>query len=199
MLPVCPSCIAQFRRCDAGWEKRELAAGTATGFSLFWYEGPLRQAVLQMKVQGEFQLARQLSSILAESVRSLPMDDAPLVLPVPRFGRQDPGHHFPCIASAAVSRELHGEWTTALVQKVRRTQLQTKVSDTARLTNVADAFAVPAEVRQRLCKRTIIIVDDVLTSGATICAMQEAVLEAGPNQCFYLTLARSRATIGLGF
>ena len=197
--PVCPSCMAQFQRCDAGWAQRDLAAGTATGFSLFWYEGPLRQAVLQMKVQGEFQLAQQLSSILAESIRSLPMDDDPLVLPVPRFGRQDPRHHFPCIASAAVSRELHGEWIPGLVQKVRRTQLQTKVSDAARLTNVAGAFSVPAEMRQRLHNRTVIIVDDVLTTGATICAMQEAVLEAGPNQCFYLTLARSRATIGSGF
>ena len=197
--PVCASCVAQFRRCDAGWAKRDLAAGSATGFSLFWYEGPLRQAVLQMKVEGEFQLAGQLSTILAESVGPLPTDDAPLVLPVPRFGHQDPRHHFPSIASEAVALKLHGDCAPGVVQKVRKTALQTKVPDAVRLTNVAGAFAVPLEMRERLRHRTVIIVDDVLTSGATICAVQEAVLEAGPNQCFYLTLARSRATIASGF
>ena len=199
LAPVCASCVAQFRRCDASWAKRDLAAGSATGFSLFWYEGLLRQAVLQMKVEGEFRLAEQLSTILADSVGALPMDDGPLVLPVPRFGHQDPRHHFPFIASEAVARKFHGDCAPGVVQKVRRTALQTKVPDAVRLTNVAGAFVVPVEMRQRLRHRTVIIMDDVLTSGATICAVQEAVLEAGPNQCFYLTLARSRATIGSGF
>ena len=136
---------------------------------------------------------------MAESVGPLPTDDAPLVLPVPRFGHQDPRHHFPSIASEAVALKLHGDCAPGVVQKVRKTTLQTKVPDAVRLTNVAGAFAVPLEMRERLRHRTVIIVDDVLTSGATICAVQEAVLEAGPNQCFYLTLARSRATIPSGF
>jgi predicted amidophosphoribosyltransferase len=42
-------------------------------------------------------------------------------------------------------------------------------------------------------------VDDVLTTGATVCAAVNTILQARPHQCLYLTLARSRATIRSGF
>lgn len=199
-LPICPACLAQFRRCDTQWTETELVAGRSSGFSAYWYEGTLRQAVLQMKVHGEFQLAKQLAARLASCMPPLPLTDHPIFIPIPGFGQTDNDvrHDFPRVASRVLAMALDGEDGAGLLKKIRRTPLQTQLSDPDRLTNVAGAFHLRSEAAQHLQGRTVVIVDDVLTTGATIGAATDVVLEARLHQCLYLTLARSRATIASG-
>ncbi|MCE5193266.1 hypothetical protein LLF88_04930 [bacterium] len=104
-------------------------------------------------------------------------------------------HDFPHVASRLLAAAFHGEDGAGLVAKIRRTPLQTQVSDPDRLTNVVGAFHLRSGAPERLQDRTVIIVDDVLTTGATISAATDAIQQARPHQCLYLTLARSRATI----
>jgi len=199
-LPICPECISAFRRCDDSLCESKLAAGTLSGFSAYWYEGRLRQAVLQMKVQGEYQLATQLASLLTALAASLELPRAPVFVPVPRFGDSVPAtsHQFPQVACRALAQTLGGEYGADLVRKTRRTPLQTQLGDVDRLTNVAGAFEVTESAAGSMRGRTVVIVDDVLTTGATIHAVTTSILRTRPNQCLYLTLARSRATIRAG-
>ncbi|MHB8106506.1 MAG: phosphoribosyltransferase family protein [Candidatus Cryosericum sp.] len=67
-----------------------------------------------------------------------------------------------------------------------------------RLKNVDGAFELVPAAGPQLCGRTVVIVDDVVTTGATVCAAANTILQARPHQCLYLTLARSRATIRSG-
>lgn len=200
-MPICPCCVSSFRPCDPGWSDSRLAAGSASGFSSYWYEGAVRQAILQMKVQGEYQLAEQLAEMLVSLARALPLQGRPMFIPIPRFGMQDERevHHFPHVACRALSVGCIGDCGFGLVVKSRRTPLQTRLSDKERLKNVDGAFELSPGAAGRLHGRTVIIVDDVLTTGATVCAAVNIVLQARPHQCLYLTLARSRATIRTGF
>lgn len=199
-LPICPECTSAFRTCDECWSESKLAAGVVSGFSAYWYEGRLRQAVLQMKVQGEYQLAGQLASLLVHAVASLQFPEASLFVPVPRFGEsaQITSHQFPQVACRALAQAFRGEYGGQLVQKRRRTPLQTQLTDEQRLTNVTGAFDVVESAATHMQGRTVVIVDDVLTTGATIRSVTTTLLRARPNQCLYLTLARSRATIRTG-
>ena len=198
--PVCPGCASSFRTCDPGWSDRRLTAGPASGFSAYWYEGTMRQAILQMKVQGEYQLAGQLADMLANLARSLLLGDRPIFVPVPRFGVRQQGdpRHFPQVACATLSATCNGDSGIGLLLKSLRTPLQTELSDTRRLKNVDGAFELSPGAPSKLHDRTVIIVDDVLTTGATVCAATGVILQARPHQCLYLTLARSRATIASG-
>jgi predicted amidophosphoribosyltransferase len=199
-LPICPECASAFRRCDQSLCESKLAAGTLSGFSAYWYEGRLRQAVLQMKVQGEYQLATQLAGFLTALAASLQLPRTSVFVPVPRFGDSAPAtsHQFPQLACRALAQALGGECGADLVHKTRRTPLQTQLADAQRLTNVAGAFDVIDDAARRMQGRTVVIVDDVLTTGATIHAVAASILKTRPNQCLYLTLARSRATIRAG-
>lgn len=196
-LPICPGCASLFRPCDQGWSDCHLAAGPALGFSGYWYEGTLRQAILQMKVQGEYQLAGQLSGILANLITTLPLGDRPIFVPIPRFGTRDQGdpRHFPHVACRILSARFNSDSGNDLLLKTRRTPLQTQLSDTQRLKNVDGVFEFSSDAADQLRGRTVVIVDDVLTTGATMCAATNIILQARPHQCLYLTLARSRATI----
>ena len=109
--PVCPGCASSFRTCDPGWSDRRLTAGPASGFSAYWYEGTMRQAILQMKVQGEYQLAGQLADMLANLARSLLLGDRPIFVPVPRFGVRQQGdpRHFPQVACGTLSASCNGD------------------------------------------------------------------------------------------
>lgn len=198
--PICTHCASSFRPCDAAWSDSHLASGNASGFSAYWYEGTLRQAILQMKVHGEYQLAGQLSGMLASIAPALPLGSRLVFVPVPRFGVQDRAdpHHFPHVASRVLATAFGGDFGGGLLLKTRRTLLQTQLSDTERLANVDGAFELSFGATDQLSTRTVVIVDDVLTTGATVRAAENAVLQARPHQCLYLTLARSRATIRSG-
>jgi len=199
-LPICPECASAFRRCDQCWSDSKLASGVACGFSAYWYEGRLRQAVLQMKVQGEYQLGGQLASLLVHVAASLQFPPASLFVPVPRFGEsaQVTSHRFPQVASRALAQAFEGEYGGQLLQKNRRTPLQTELTDEQRLANVAGAFCTAEDAAARMQGRSVVVVDDVLTTGSTIHAVTTTILKTCPNQCLYLTLARSRATIRAG-
>jgi predicted amidophosphoribosyltransferase len=199
-LPICPVCASSFRRCDEGWSESQLAAGAASGFSAYWYEGTLRQAVLQMKVQGEYQLATQLANVLAGVAESLQLPQLPLFVPVPRFGEpaQDSARQFPQVACKILTAAFGGDAGIDLLRKTRRTPLQTQLTDAQRLANVAGVFSVAEGAATAMRDRSVVIVDDVLTTGATVRAAETAILETRPHQCLYLTLARSRATIRTG-
>ena len=199
-LPICPGCASSFRPCDPGWSDSHLAAGHVSGFSAYWYEGTLRQAILQMKVQGEYRLAGQLSGMLASLAKSLPLGDRPVFVPIPRFGARGETEyrHFPHIAVNMLSKGFNGDSGSGLLLKTHRTPLQTQLSDIERLKNLDSVFELSPTAVDQLCGRTVVIVDDVLTTGATVCAAMNVILQACPHQCLYLTLARSRATIRSG-
>ncbi|MCX6085012.1 MAG: phosphoribosyltransferase family protein [Caldiserica bacterium] len=161
----------------------------------------MRQAILQMKVQGEYQLAGQLAGMLANLARSLSLRDRPVFVPVPRLGTRQQGdpRHFPSVACGTLAESCNGDSGVGLLLKTHPTPLQTQLSDTRRLKNVDGAFELSANAPGMLHDRTVIIVDDVLTTGATICAATSVILQARPHQCLYLTLALSRATMSSGF
>jgi ComF family protein len=77
----------------------------------------------------------------------------------------------------------------ALVRK-RSTGNQDGKTRDARFANLVDAFGVPKARDTRVCDREILLVDDVMTSGATFAAASEVLLAAGARSVSVLGLAR---------
>jgi ComF family protein len=163
----------------------------SAGASLGPYDGPLRVAVHELK----YRARRRVAGRLSETMLGLPrvrrlLAGADAIVPVPLHPRRKRKRGFN--QSELLARELgdRAGIRTAAGALVRRkdTPPQTGLSAAARRANVRGAFA--ARHVSQVSGRTVVLVDDVLTTGATASACARALLAAGAREVRLLTVAR---------
>jgi ComF family protein len=170
------------RRCDA----EEFTAVRACGL----YEGALRASVLGLK-RDPFMPPR-LAEMLREAARRAPLDSARLVVPVPLHParERERGFNQATLLASAVAKGVGlplDSWSVARVAHSERHRAG--MDARARRESVEGAFAV---TRSRLVRdESILLVDDVFTTGATASACARALLDAGARAVFVLTAARA--------
>jgi len=154
-----------------------------------------------LKFAGEERLGERLGELLAPTWDSLPQTgelDTPLIVPVPLHPsrRRERGFNQSELLAAglvrALARQRGGaapQIAKACLRRKRVTPPQTGLSVAARRENPRGAFEVvkPDAVQGRM----IVLVDDVMTTGATLSACARALKRAGAVQVMGLTLARA--------
>ena len=99
--------------------------------------------------------------------------------------------------SALLAAELSKKWSvpvwTDVVERVRPTRTQTELTPGERLSNVAGAFRVRESAARKLRGAHVMIVDDVVTTGATLGACAAALFEGGARIISYVTFGRAAA------
>ena len=158
------------------------------------YEGALRDLIQRFKYDGFRPLARPLGKCLAEAVGRLGEDGWDLVVPVPLHSRRqrERGFNQAELLAARLSRLCGIPLGTKDCVRVRETRPQTGLRAAERRKNVAGAFHVPNP--RRIRSRRVLLVDDVLTTGATADACARALLLAGAKAVWVATLARAHPT-----
>jgi ComF family protein len=187
--PRCPLCWQPERRgemCGRCAQARPAFEGTRT---LYVYQGPVREAVHALKYNHLSALARPMGEIMAAylEAEALPVD---LVMPVPLFGRRQRmrGYNQSALLGREVARLRGLPLTEGGLARRRDTAPQARSVDAeARRRNVADAFAAD---RQRVEGRRVLLIDDVMTTGATLDACAQALRRAGAASVWALTFAR---------
>jgi ComF family protein len=163
----------------------------AAGASLGPFEGALRLLVHELKYRGRRRLAVRLAGLLlAEStVRRVLTAGADLV-PVPLHPRRrrERGFNQAELLALALARGSGLEVGAGLLVRRRDTSPQAGLSAASRRRNVTGAFA--ARHRPRLVGRTLVLVDDVITTGATAAACARVLKQAGAAEVRLVTVAR---------
>jgi predicted amidophosphoribosyltransferase len=182
----CPRCAARLRRgtsCPAGCSTWPLDRVRAAGP----YVGALREGIHALKYRGVRGVAAPLAHLAATALGATPAGS--LVVGVPphprRLGQRWLDHAG--LLAAGVARYLGAEHSASAVTRSRFTRPQVGLGLAERRTNLAGAFTASGAV----AGRHVIVVDDVLTSGATACAVADAVLAAGARSVSACVVARA--------
>ncbi len=172
--------------CRACASTAERFGGTEPCLAPFTYGGAVATAIARLKYAQRPDLAPRLGEVVAAHVRHVVVD---LVVPVPIHPRRLVARGFDqaSLLAAPVARGLRRPREPRLLRRTVDTPAQVGRSREARLENVAGAFAcrAPARVRGRI----VLLVDDVVTTGATMAACTDALLRAGAARVFTAAVA----------
>jgi len=146
-------------------------------FAWGYHQDPLRKAVHKLKYRGDLAQGDALSAHLLEVIwrAGLEME---LVIPVP-LGRQrerQRGYNQAGLLARPLAAALGLPYRPKAISRVRETASQVGQSLEARRENVADAFFARPE---HVSGKRVLLVDDVLTTGATLDAAAKALKQAG--------------------
>ncbi len=155
------------------------------------YDEVARTLVHALKYQDRTDLAPTMGRWMARAGGEL-LDGADMLIPVPLHWRRawrrryNPSGALARIIARQNGVKLRGD----LLARVRATQQQVGLSRSQRASNVQGAFEVSPDRRSEVAGRRVILIDDVLTSGATVDACARALLRAKAAQVDVLVFAR---------
>lgn len=169
--------------------RRRLADGT-TVWSGTGYDGVVREAVNAWKDRDRADLTPVLARAAARAHVSGGLGAASLV-PVPSTGASRRRRGWTPVSDLAreVARQVGEAHVLPLLRHCRRVADQSGLDVRARAENLAGALEVPLAVRERAAGRCVVLVDDVVTSGATLVEAARAVRAAGAVVAGAVTVA----------
>ena len=147
--------------------------------------------ILRFKYADRLEAASTYAGWMARAGADV-LGGADLILPVPLHRWRLMARRYNQSAELArhLARHEGVPFAPHLLARTRATRPQVGLSGDARRRNVAGAFRARPAAAARIAGKTIVLVDDVLTTGATIEACTHALLTAGAREVRVLTLAR---------
>lgn len=161
------------------------------------YGGALAEALRRLKYQDRPDLARPLGALAARAVRRHQRRPQ-LVIPVPlhpsRLAHR--GYNQSALLGAVVASQLRVPLLARALRRCRATKPQQGLDRSRRAANVEAAFAARAPDVVR--GRRVLLIDDVVTTGATLAACARALYAAGARQVDALVVASAQLEAGAG-
>jgi len=159
------------------------------------FEGPIRKAIHTLKYGRNVALGDALAPYLAGYSCKLGWK-VDLVVPVP-LGRQrmkERGYNQVGLLAMPLAAIREWFYSPQVLVRMRETRSQVGLSPSERMENMSGAFHAEPKL---VAGKTILLVDDVVTTGATLAACSEALVIAGAKDIYALTLARALPHHGL--
>ncbi|MBR2943309.1 MAG: ComF family protein, partial [Clostridia bacterium] len=187
---LCPDCSRELLRLAARQEKREmeeslpLPDGIDELHAAFVYEGPARKLVHRLK----YESVRAAAVPLARQMAYLPSGEEEIIVPVPTDPKRERkrGFNQASVLAQHMAKELGMEMKTALV-RVEARRPQTGLSADERRRNLTGCM----EVCDAVNGKRVLLVDDVVTTGATVSEAARALCQAGAKSICVFAAARA--------
>ena len=199
---ICTQCRITLPRVnsDSG-AKAEIAAkfvgyqevkGVAS-FLAFTKKGKVQNLLHALKYKGKPEVGTLLGEMMAqEYIEKGDFPDADLIISVPLHKKRwrERGYNQSDAFAEGLSKITGIAWSGNALARIRYTKSQTGKTKTERQENVKDIFEAPEPGQIR--RKRIILVDDVLTTGATLESCLKVLLDAGSDTVYIMTIAAAR-------
>ncbi len=195
---ICDECLSSIERADSGrlnleYQRKFASTEIISGFtSLFVFEKDeaLQLFIHSIKYNKYFLNAKYLGKLIGENLKEQIQNwSVDYILPVPlHFLRKtDRGFNQSKYIAIGMGKELGIKVKNNLIRRIRHTETQTNLTLTEREENISKAFQAKQE---RLIEgKTFLLVDDVITTGATIRECGKVLLENGAVKVFACSAA----------
>lgn len=194
--PVCKKCGKPLEN-----QRREYCSDCARkqhyfsqGKAVFVYQGEIRQSMYRFKYSNKREYAsyyaKEAARIYGGWIRRKQIE---AIVPVPmyRWKEKGRGYNQATVFAAALGERMRLPVEKRMVKRIRNTTPQKELNDVERKANLKKAFQLVPDIVKY---KKILIVDDIYTTGSTIDAVAEVLLQAGVDEIYFLCIS-----IGEGF
>ena len=157
-------------------------------WTLYPYQSPLKEAIGLFKYRSKIALARPIANLMITALRSIPPID--LIIPVPLHSvrLREREYNQSLLLAQHLSNHFHIPLSYTALMRRRQTQPQTFLKRKDRLKNLRQSFVVAST--QLIDGKSILLVDDVFTTGTTVNECAKILRKAGSGHVYVVTLAR---------
>jgi ComF family protein len=191
--PICGDCVDKIRGNPEASRIEGKTEDFAFDLALYAarYEEVMKKCICLFKYEGKTQLAGPLGKLMSDfAVRNIGAEEIDVIVPVPlhpvklrerQFNQSE-------LLAAHLARKMNKNMVRDKVRRIKYTAPQTELKRDQRLRNVRGAFLVRKNADFK--EKTVLLVDDVLTTGATLHECAKALKDAGAKKVVALALAR---------
>jgi ComF family protein len=157
---------------------------------VFEKDKELQHAIHALKYENKFAVGIFLGTLLAEKIiqkdLSWPLD---LIIPIPlhKLKKAERGYNQSFYITKGVGKILDIEYSDNFVKRIKYTESQTSMTLTEREENIFGAFKIKDS--KKVAGKNILLIDDVITTGATISECGKGLLSAGANKIYAASIA----------
>lgn len=189
-LPYCPNCKTlnnDGRFCQNCRHKYKLSGIIISAHYKF---GPLREAIHSYKYDGIFELENYFRPLLIARLKNnLPQGDK-IVVPIPLYYKKEMKRGFNQAERLAkiIAQEFNLPLENKALKRTKETEAQMSLKKKERRENIASAFKVIT--KNKIKNKTILLVDDVATTGLTLDEAAKVLIESGAKKVWGVVIAQ---------
>ncbi|MDX1410964.1 MAG: ComF family protein [Nitrospirales bacterium] len=157
-------------------------------WTFYPYKSPLKEAIGLFKYRGKVSLAGPLATLFMKALTPLPKIDVILPVPLHPIRLREREYNQSLLLAFPLSTQLCLPISYSTLVRIRPTTPQTSLKRKARIKNLRRSFVVTQPTILR--NKSILLVDDVFTTGTTVNECAKALRKAGVSQVYVVTLAR---------
>lgn len=183
---VCAICMATLPRVTG-----EVQIGSDRAFdglaAPFYYETPVKELIHRFKYSNMRFIAKSLAHFMHDAVKDAGWANIHAVVPVPlhEARRRERGFNQAALLASELAQLMGNVVDENAIRRIRDTRTQTLLDKEEREQNVRDAFEVPET--SRIEGATLLLVDDVVTTGTTVDACARSLKAAGAKTVFVVS------------
>jgi len=158
------------------------------------FSGSLREQILAFKYNGALWMQQDLCDILEGAVNAFfqpTVVDVVLPVPLHYLRQRERAYNQSALLAEEIARRIDRRCDTQSLVRVRETSTQTKLDKAHRRANVASAFQVKRP--EWVAQRCVLLIDDVMTTGATLDECARVLKKAGARTVWAATIARRKS------
>jgi len=158
------------------------------------YEGVTKKAIHLLKYNGKKGILRGIERVMKiyfNNTRSLPFLSLDLIIPIPLHKKRlkQRGFNQAELLSLIIAKYFHLKLVKDNLERVKPTRSQTTLNRKERMENIRGAFQL--KNGEELQGKSILLVDDVYTTGTTVKEASKTVIKAGPKEMYVFVLSRA--------